>query len=87
MTTTRLVVATMFGMMLVIPSVSAQSQQTGDGIDCGQWKLNPDGSWDTGPSAMVFGMVFANGKNLMMNDVVVNGVEVTALLKKKCANQ
>lgn len=65
----------------------AQSQELYDSIDCSQWAINPDGTWNTGPSAQLGGMAFANSDHLSLSSINLNGVDMTALLLKKCGNK
>jgi hypothetical protein len=55
-------------------------------IDCGQWRENADGSWDTGPNARLPGMLLSNSKGLRLSNVYVDGVDVAALLERKCGH-
>ena len=58
-----------------------------DSIDCGQWTLNSDGTWDGGANARVGSMTFHNALHLTMNGYSENGVDAAAALLKKCAKR
>jgi hypothetical protein len=58
-----------------------------DSVDCGQWTLNSDGTWDGGANARVGSMTFHNTLHLTMNGFSENGVDAAAALLKKCAKR
>ncbi len=68
-----------------LPSyVLAQGNRLYNGIDCSQWKENPDKTWDTGPNATLDGMVFPNSVHLAITDETINGVNLAQMLLQKC---
>jgi hypothetical protein len=65
---------------------AAQDQEIYDAIDCSQWSLNPDGTWNTGPKATILyaRRNVANAKHLDLTGFYVEGVDVSAWLAAKC---
>jgi hypothetical protein len=72
-----------------VSSAFAQDQEIYDSIDCSQWTLNPDGTWDTGPRAEIPGSRrrLANQRHVDLAGFYVNGVDITAWLNAKCVNK
>lgn len=67
-----------------IVSANAASVLYGS-IDCSQWTPNADGTWDTGPNAVIGSVVAApNVKHFSVNHFMVDGEDVGALLLEKC---
>ncbi len=56
-------------------------------IDCSQWTLNPDGTWNGGPNARVGSLTFPNTMNHTMKGYVDSGVDAEATLLKKCGKR
>jgi hypothetical protein len=67
----------------------AQDQEIYDAIDCSQWTLNSDGTWDTGPRAEIPGTRrrLSNLRHLGVAGFYVNGVDVSAWLNAKCVKK
>ena len=67
----------------------AQEQEMYDAIDCSQWTLNADGTWRTGPNAVIIGARrrFSNLNSIDMAGFFVNGIDVSAWLNAKCGKQ
>lgn len=63
---------------------SLDAKQINDSIDCSQWTLNADGTWDGGPNARVGGLTFPNTIHMTMTGYAENGVDEAAALLKKC---
>ena len=60
------------------------AKQIYDSIDCSQWTLNPDGTWNGGPNARVGSMTFSNTIHMTMTGYAESGVDEAAALLKKC---
>ena len=77
------------GPAAIAAPAAAQDQAIYDAIDCSQWTLNQDGTWDTGPKAGILGArrPLANLKHANLAGFYVSGVDVPALLNAKCAKK
>ncbi len=86
-TITRLTIV--LGVACAAAAAAAQDQEIYDAIDCSQWTLNSDGTWDTGPRAGILGSrrPLANLKHIDLAGFYVNGVDVSAWLTAKCAKK
>jgi hypothetical protein len=86
-------VATAFSLLSIFATAALAQQPNIEelisaSIDCSQWKQNADGSWDTGPKAVIAGFgSFPNNKRLTLKGNMVNGVDTTAILEKKCGGR
>jgi hypothetical protein len=85
------IVFTIVGSLIIGAAAApalAQEKQLYDGIDCTQWKQNPNGTWDTGPKAR-FGddMSMPDSKGVDVHGITISGVDVAALLEKKCGKK
>jgi hypothetical protein len=58
-----------------------------DSIDCRQWTLNSDGTWDGGANARVGAMTFHDTIHMTMTGYTESGVDAAAALRKKCAKR
>ena len=77
------------GLAVAATAAPAQDQEIYDAIDCSQWTLNPDGTWDTGPRADIPGARrrLSNLRRLDLAGFYINGTELSAWLKAKCVNK
>ena len=82
-------VAIICGFAVAASAALAQDQEIYDAIDCSQWTLNPDGTWDTGPRAEILGTRrrLANLKHVDLAGFYVNGVDISAWLTAKCTKK
>ena len=53
-------------------------------IDCRQWSVNPDGTWNGGPHARIGNLIFENTMYHTMTGYADNGIDVGTILAKKC---
>jgi hypothetical protein len=66
----------------------AQDQEIYDTIDCSQWTLNSDGTWNTGPNAAInYSYHFPNSKHLDLARFYIDGVDISAWLLAKCGKR
>lgn len=83
-------VANAFSLLSIFTTAALAQQpnieeQISASIDCKNWHLNSDGTWDTGPDAKIEGFgVFSNSRRVKLGNAFVNGVNATAILEKKC---
>ena len=58
--------------------------QSYNSIDCRQWSLNADGTWNGGPHALLGNLTFANTMYHTMTGYTDDGIDLSAMLEKKC---
>jgi hypothetical protein len=55
-------------------------------IKCEDFKKNPDGSWHSGPNAMIGTDVFSNN-TFGVHGIVIRGADVAVVLNQKCGGR